>query len=845
MSQLIDRMYELMPAVYRLRDRAPAPDPKRRVQLLQFLGLAPSGGTFTLAYGADITPVLPFGAGVGDIQSALEALPGIGVGNVLVSPAESGFQIEFRGAIEANPHPALVVDGSLLTPLGSSPTVAPKTSPKVMEGLFRVLAEQADIVERDIAQLYENWFIETCDEWVAPYIGDLLGVPIQNAIDTGFSQRSQVANTLAYRRRKGTARMLEQLARDTTGWPSAAVEFFMRLDWHQNMNHIRSGNHRSPDLRDTNALELIGTAFDTANYSVDVRRIATGRGWHNIPSIGLFLWRLRAYPVVQSRAKRSGPANKARFHFDPLGREFPLFNSGGREVSIDDAATELDVPVPLRRRPLFDELNARREAIVAGRPARPMAFGANPPFQVWLGAETEPLRPEEIRVCDLSIWTRPAAEVFVRPDGSSFKIRAAVDPVLGRLMPAMGELNQPPRVAYAYGAPGDLGAGPYDRTDSLAERLQLASRPGDASLPQPTWQMGVRKDLDAGEPRIVATLQEAVDAWNGQPAGTVGVIAIMDSETYPETIANANQIQLKPGQSLFLVAADWVQTEDEFGVPQPRAVGDLAPSGLRPCIIGNLEVRGPNETDATADVTFDGLLVQGGIRAGQGSLRRLTIAHCSVHREKPTEESALTAANNQDDLEIVVLRSQLGPMRLGTGVETVRMEDAVVHSETDALTATSAHLDLDSVTLIGTVTARSMDASNAIFMGVVDCERRQTGCVRFSYLSPNSEVGRRYRCQPDLALQRFEEEKGAPPDPDEETAILDRVRPAFTTLEVGAPAHTQLHRRTAWEIAEGAEDGAEMGAWRFLKQPQRRANLRACLDEYLPFAMEAGAIEVN
>lgn len=37
--------------------------------------------------------------------------------------------------------------------------------------------------------------------------------------------RAWVANTLAYRRRKGTALVLEQLARDVTGWPATAVEF--------------------------------------------------------------------------------------------------------------------------------------------------------------------------------------------------------------------------------------------------------------------------------------------------------------------------------------------------------------------------------------------------------------------------------------------------------------------------------------------------------------------------------------------------------------------------------------------------------------------------------------------
>ena len=45
-----------------------------------------------------------------------------------------------------------------------------------LKALIAVLAEQAEVVEEDIARLYDNWFIETCEEWVVPYIGDLLGV---------------------------------------------------------------------------------------------------------------------------------------------------------------------------------------------------------------------------------------------------------------------------------------------------------------------------------------------------------------------------------------------------------------------------------------------------------------------------------------------------------------------------------------------------------------------------------------------------------------------------------------------------------------------------------------------
>src|SRR5690349_16291251 len=155
--------------------------------------------------------------------------------------------------------------------------------------LVTVIAEQAAVMEADIARLYENWFIETCDEWVVPYIGDLLAVRGLHSLGSNapFSQRALVANTLSYRRRKGTATVLEQLAHDTTGLEARAVEFFELLETTQHYNHVRLDNVRTPDLRLTNQLELIDTAFDVAAHTVDVRSVEQGRGWYNIPNIGL------------------------------------------------------------------------------------------------------------------------------------------------------------------------------------------------------------------------------------------------------------------------------------------------------------------------------------------------------------------------------------------------------------------------------------------------------------------------------------------------------------------------------------------------------------------------------
>ena len=103
-----------------------------------------------------------------------------------------------------------------------------------LRALLQVISEQVNLVENDIAQLYDNWFIETCEDWAVPYIADLIGYRIVHeagepgsATTEEGSQRNkilisrrEVANTIRYRRRKGTLALLELLARDVAGKPA-------------------------------------------------------------------------------------------------------------------------------------------------------------------------------------------------------------------------------------------------------------------------------------------------------------------------------------------------------------------------------------------------------------------------------------------------------------------------------------------------------------------------------------------------------------------------------------------------------------------------------------------------
>ena len=148
-----------------------------------------------------------------------------------------------------------------------------KASRGPLASLLAVFAEQIGVVEENLEQLYDDLFIETCADWVIPYIGYLIGYESLHDVvpRVASPRRAEVAHTIALRRRKGTATVLEQLAQDVTDWNGRVVEFFQLRPATQYMNHPRPHSRRCLDLRDGEALEWIGTAFENASRTVDMR----------------------------------------------------------------------------------------------------------------------------------------------------------------------------------------------------------------------------------------------------------------------------------------------------------------------------------------------------------------------------------------------------------------------------------------------------------------------------------------------------------------------------------------------------------------------------------------------
>lgn len=685
-----------------------------------------------------------------------------------------------------------------------------------LQALVSVLVEQAGAMADDIDGLHANWFIETCDEWVVPYIGDLLRVRRLNSAAAGMSERSYVANTIAYRRRKGTVSVIERLAYDVTGWRAKAVETFKLLGSTQNINHVRPGSLRTPDLRMSSDLELVGGPFETASHSADVRRIEPRRGRYNIPDVAVMLWRLGAYPVKGATARPVSDPSDGRFTFNSLGLDEPLFNPPRTEAELGHLATETDVPGPLRPRALHDDLqldSQQRHYLAPG--AEVLRVGT-------MAAKGGPVTPlQTLSICDLSDWQRPGLNVD-----------AAVDVVRGRITlpaasPAVGVA-----VDYSYGFSADVGAGSYDRAASLAGR-QIRTL---------DWQVGVIQSdalrLGAPDPQLVfATLADAINAWNNQPGGQFGRICVMDSCTYSDPLP---AVTLSAGSRLVIVAASCP------GLLQAGESTSIEPKALMPMIEGSVAVGGAPSIDPNAvpgELLINGLLVDGQLGVQKGDLGRLTLASSTVTRglviDTTSSNDALGIKDNSR-LQLEVAASLCGPLVVSghVGIGGASITDSVVDGAGGtALEAPHSDLTLSATTIFGTTAARTLAASNCIFTEPVTIEQLQAQCVRFSYIPDASAVPYAYRCQPALAL--------ASAKPAETAAINARIKPIFKSTRLGDPAYAQLLLQCAPEILKGADNGGEMGVFNQVQQPHREANLRTALDEYLRFGLEAGIFYVN
>jgi hypothetical protein len=737
-----------------------------------------------------------------------------------------------------------------------------------LRSLLSVISEQADLLEANVAQLYDDWFIETCQDWIVPYIGDLIGydvlhaagdpstgtTPAELGLDRILIPRADVGNTIGARRRKGTLRVLVDLARDVAGWPAVAVEFSRLTGITQGLNDLRSTRGRTVNVRDASALERIGSVADTSSRSANLRGPGpASTGALQTSGVGLLIPRYRAYSVSQSTAAWIPGAGDHGFTFSALGNDLPLYSGVG-------------LPIALARADAGSEIH----------------YGEGKSLAIWTRAEGENAKAtlvtrKRIVPANLSRWHRKPSPGTV-----------AVDAVLGRISFPPDEVPAQVIVSYHYGFSYEIGAGEYERLP-----LPLPPVPLTAAVLGGTITFAgaclsgieVLVTVDAvANARYVTTAKDSLASVAAAVAKAIGAAAIpgitASATDDVVTVSGSQSLAVTFPERSYAIAHDgteaherlsralerWkadgparaviefgdseIYDEDEIAIDlfEGQVLQIRAAGGARPVIrmtewrAGGTEPIRLGGAPGSA-IVLDGLIVAGSSLRIGGRLSRLVLRSSTLvpgwkhlspsarrHRVEPsiTVEDTATAITIESSIvgPIVVRRDERAAVSTPISIAD-SIVDAFEHGEAigspDARVA-NVELRVARSTIFGRVRVHAVaHAENSIFDREVSVTDRQHGCFRYSYVPRGSRTPPRYACQPEH----------------------HDVTVSFASTRYDDPGYARLTDDAPHAIAAGADDRSEMGAFHDLYRPERETNLRIRLAEYTPAGTDLALLFVS
>jgi hypothetical protein len=805
--------------------------------------------------------------------------------------------------------------------------------PGPLRELINRIGAQAAVARRGIDRLWADQSIETCDDWVIPYIGDLLGTNLVTNLDAP-AQRLDVANTINYRRRKGTVEVLEELAHDVpapngTRWTAHAVEGFRRLARTRHgldpvlgpgafpqasiadvaqllqaegltglLTHGPAGGFA--DLRSRHGAALAGTAFDEAFHLADVRAGRGALGHFGIPKFLVFLWRLTSFPVLTGTpvAVTGCPG---RYVFDPTGRWAPLFLPPLPPEDFSTSwtpAREWQVPGPLT--------NSLEIAITDSGTGPPPV---RPPYPGTPGAGDTPRYGLGPGWQLISIW----------PEAGQFA--------------ATSEAGSPPEpltVSYQYGFSSMIGAGPYDRSllgtpptgtgrETIVsgghglDRALTAAGPtgivtiGDSRTPDSLSYTAladagpIRSLLVRAGARMRPVLRPAAgaDPWTFTAGGgdpelvldglTVSGCDILLRGSFASVRITACTVD--PGQAAdpgtVPVGLPPLATAADLRVLAPGRIfieaGVIGELLIDHCILGPVRTRfgGSVETLTISDSIVQGLPATSGPAytaadifdpplLARGLLAAEPLAETLVGAMPATAKQALQAylagsPPSQDPgllqavvdglntlvnrpalydpalfaaaslsagvLALAARAATLDPAQLAILNRALLDESFPVALGVAALAVAAATIQLTRVTILGRTAAHRLQASDSILGDFTAVDDVQDGYVRFSAYASGSVMPRQYAA-----------------------AAIPPGAPIFTSSSYGQPGYAQLLEiadaaitggAAGASISSGAENGSEMGAFCADLNPLREQGLLTKYTEFMPLGLTPVIIHVT
>lgn len=506
-------------------------------------------------------------------------------------------------------------------------------------------------IHENIESLYHDLFIETCDEWVIPYIADLLGT--SHLAGDPWTLRADVADTILIRRSKGTLGAIELLAFILTKWGVHAVELRENMIWNQHLNHQRPDKGGSPpyggadfrpnmpvrggtvNLRDPAQLALLNGPFDPFAHVADVQPPGTAQTRYNLPNLAIYLWRLKDYrvkitrPAVSSVQQASGkfvlrinvnpvPSDEA----PPGARPVRLFNTN-RSGPFSSNVPASERSYPAAAAPRISSMDELPDPISPPRlTAVPREYAAVDLY--------DPADAATVRITDVGLQVHIPGPAPSGIDFSADRVRGGnlcaweqslradiadgeivVDPLIGRIcigvpdLPLAQRLENDLVLTFTYGAVGEVGAHPVSYP-ALPPKYDYRVNPRvvyeEANVAQNPLQKALENALITARTNVLADEKNLL--------GKVPiVIKVTDSLIHPLNI-EALQADLLADDSSIRLSGPLIICVADQERPIVRLVKPLAFCPAKVAAAATSDPVEDKKTQARYDAAMDALFVR-------------------------------------------------------------------------------------------------------------------------------------------------------------------------------------------------------------------------------------------